>query len=395
MSGPAISWKALDTGAWRSEIVEGGRYQLASPSTVTGNPSLAMQAGQSCAVRVYIGGTLHPDASLTVNGTTPVAILNAIGQPLTGQEKFDLVIEVAMPYGQNLTTTDEPNGSPASPFTTVDQRTAWATANLATLRSGVSTVWGPGDSTEYAWNGPLATDWEGIRGPYLGSDKNPYPGSTTPAELATLAATGPDEIWIANPAVPRGKSKLVVNAARTNYVPPKGEALASVWGTPEAPLRSISTGVLTFTELYGSTGDLSPIIPDYMIPDGIVMEFVCLAGSKYVTSGLAGANIGACLSGAATVETGANKYPLAAFGYTPSTVPVGIAKPYSALIARDGAVIGHGTGSTAAVSQIVAGGANQNPFTSGAMRVRINGQGSKIDDTFVIDGFTLCSMGNL
>lgn len=50
-------------------------------------------------------------------------------------------------------------GSPSSPFTTTDQRTAWATANLATLRSGVSTVWGPGDSTEYVWNGPLATDW--------------------------------------------------------------------------------------------------------------------------------------------------------------------------------------------------------------------------------------------
>lgn len=56
-----------------------------------------------------------------------------------------------------LVYSDAP-GSPSSPFTSEAQRTAWATANLATLRSGVSTVWGPGN-VEYVWNGPLATDW--------------------------------------------------------------------------------------------------------------------------------------------------------------------------------------------------------------------------------------------
>lgn len=49
-------------------------------------------------------------------------------------------------------------GSPFAPFATVEERTAWATANLASLRSGVTTVWGPG-AVEYVWNGPLATDW--------------------------------------------------------------------------------------------------------------------------------------------------------------------------------------------------------------------------------------------
>lgn len=167
MPGPTISWKTLDAGAWRSEIVERGRYQLASPSTVTGNPSLAMQAGQSCTVRVYIGDTLYPDASLTVSGTTPVAILNAIGQPLTGQEKFDLVIEVAMPYGGNLTTTDEPNGSPSAPFASTADLYAWAALNLSTLYAGRSTAWV--GAIEYRFVGPGADVW----GAVLRGDGNP------------------------------------------------------------------------------------------------------------------------------------------------------------------------------------------------------------------------------
>ena len=164
MAGPAINWKTLDTGAWRSEIVEGGRYQLASPSTVTGNPSLAMQAGQSCTVRIYIGGTLCPDASLTVNGTTPVAILNAVGQPLTGQEKFDLVIEVAMPYGQNLTTTDEPNGSPTSPFASTEER------NAAGLFRPNTVAWVANDPVPTAYmlvncaTGVSDADWQEMAG---------------------------------------------------------------------------------------------------------------------------------------------------------------------------------------------------------------------------------------
>jgi hypothetical protein len=50
-------------------------------------------------------------------------------------------------------------GSPSAPFATAGERTAWATANLASLLPGRTTAWGPGN-VEYMWNGPLATDWE-------------------------------------------------------------------------------------------------------------------------------------------------------------------------------------------------------------------------------------------
>lgn len=155
MPGPTIQWKTVDTEVVLSEIREEGRYRLASPAAVTGAPSLAMQAaGQNCTVRTYIGGVYRSDSLLTVPSTTPVAIRNAVGQPLTGQEMFDMVIEVGnLGFGSVLLTTDEPNGSLTSPFTTTAERTAWATANLATLRSGVSTVWGPGNR-EYLFVGP-------------------------------------------------------------------------------------------------------------------------------------------------------------------------------------------------------------------------------------------------
>ena len=52
-------------------------------------------------------------------------------------------------------------GSPSTPFATIAERTAWAAANLSSLRSGASTVWGPGN-VKYVWNGPLATDWAAL-----------------------------------------------------------------------------------------------------------------------------------------------------------------------------------------------------------------------------------------
>lgn len=187
MPGPSIPWKTLETEAWRTQIdsVPPARYKLASPRTITGSPSFAMgSADQHCVVRVYIGAGEAPDLSLTVSGTTPVPMTNAVGGNLTAQELADLRIEVGMPQpGFTLLTTDEPNGSPSAPFTTEAERTAWATANLASLLPGRTTVWGPGN-VEYVWNGPLATDWQGIRGPYLGSPENPFPGA------AALPAAG-------------------------------------------------------------------------------------------------------------------------------------------------------------------------------------------------------------
>ena len=120
MPGPSIPWKTLETETWRTQIdsVPPARYKLASPRTITGAPSFAMEsADQHCVVRVYIGAGEAPDLSLTVSGTTPVPMTNAVGGNLTAQELADLRIEVGMPQpGFILLTTDEPNGSPSNPF---------------------------------------------------------------------------------------------------------------------------------------------------------------------------------------------------------------------------------------------------------------------------------------
>lgn len=202
MPGPTIQWTPIDTTEVLSEIREEGRYRLASPSAVTGAPSLAMQAaGQNCTVKVYIGGVYRSDALLTVPSTAPVTIRNAVGQPLTGQEMFDMVIEVGnLGFGSVLLTTDEPNGSPSAPFTTEAERTAWATANLSSLLPGRTTAWGPGN-VEYVWNGPMATDWQGIRGPYLGSAENPFPNA---AALPASGAYIGDTKYLVSPNVPCG-----------------------------------------------------------------------------------------------------------------------------------------------------------------------------------------------
>ena len=388
--GAVIPWKKLDTSAWRSEIVEGGRYQLASPSTVTGNPSLAMQAGQSCTVRVYIGGTLYPDASLTVNGTTPVAILNAVGQPLTGQEKFDLVIEVAMPYGQNLLTTDEPNGSPSAPFASEAQRTAWATANLASLLPGRTTAWVivGGVAVEYVWNGPLATDWEGIRGPFPGSPANPFASTTTPAELATLAATGPDEIWIANPAVPRGKSKLVVNAARTLYAPPRGELIAGVYSAGAAPYFSGSPGVLTIAELW--TG---AIVPDYMIPDGLWMVSLGFITMSQASDPVGGAAFGMTLSSAPISDSSMDATIQGASAVTPAVNGTQTSTVKSAVpFARVGATFMGSPGTSGGASG--QGRAIQiGEFATGATCLRFGVLASKVSDVGNIWNFEVVSAG--
>lgn len=90
-------------------------------------------------------------------------------------------------------TSDIGPGSPSTPFTTIAERTAWATQNLAALRSGASTVWGPGN-VEYVWNGPLATDWID-KPPFLiglGSASNPFDiaiwGGTASAVASAIRA---------------------------------------------------------------------------------------------------------------------------------------------------------------------------------------------------------------
>lgn len=159
MAGSAINWESLAREDAIGPIVSSGRYRLDSPSTVTGSPTFAMAAAeQSAEIRVFLPGGKSIEAPLAISGTTAVSLVDQVGKPFSQSDLALIEIEVAMPYGQNLLTTDEPNGSPSAPFTTEAERTAWTTANLASLLPGRTTAWGPGNQ-EYRFVGPEPDKW--------------------------------------------------------------------------------------------------------------------------------------------------------------------------------------------------------------------------------------------
>ena len=125
-------------------------------------------------------------------------------------------------------------GSPSSPFASEAQRTAWATANLATLRSGVSMVWGPGN-VEYVWNGPLATDWEGIRGPYPGSPASPF---ATTAER-DAAGSGILSAWISELAT--GSGAFLTEKIGGVWGVRRGDALVDLLNPCERVVPGVTT----------------------------------------------------------------------------------------------------------------------------------------------------------
>lgn len=228
----------------------------------------------------------------------------------------------------------------------------------------------------------------GIRGPYLGSAENPYPASTTTANLVALAATGPEEIWIANPAVPRGKSKLVVNAARTLYVPPRGELIAGVYSSGVSPYFSGSPGVLTLAELW--TGE---IVPDYMIPDGLWMMSLGFITMSQESFSVSGAAFGMTLSSVAISGTSMAETIQGAAGVAPSadgtqTAVVKQVAPFARVGATFMGAPGTSGGSSGRGRAIQIGA-----FSTNATRLRFSILATKTSDVGNIWNFEVVSQG--
>ena len=151
-------------------------------------------------------------------------------------------------------------GSPSAPFASEAQRTAWATANLATLLPGRSTVWGPG-AVEYVWNGPLATDWEGIRGPYPGSPDNPFAST---AEIVAAGVGATETPWVLNPLAPLGRTQAYF--AGGVWAPIPGQCIAlyrGVAGQPLVDMTATGRAPATWYEVWAPTDP----IPDWLIPN--------------------------------------------------------------------------------------------------------------------------------
>lgn len=328
MPGPTIQWKTVDTEVLLSEIREPGRYRLASPAAVTGAPSLAMQAaGQNCTVRTYIGGVYRSDSLLTVPSTTPVAIRNAVGQPLTGQEMFDMVIEVGnLGFGSVLLTTDEPNGSPSSPFTST---------------------------------------WSAV-------------------DRAALAAVSPPRtiVYAENPCTPEGVSKLVRNAAGTDFIPAIGECIVDLVGLP---LSQVTPGVLTLAEIYGANVGSSPIVPDFMTPIGGIIELSIKAFVRNSVAPTAGSIVMGCFSGSLPDKTGVHEYPQAATAL-PDAAGYGIGESPT-ILQRASIKFTHGSQGGRSLQTW------EHPAVSGANRVWVMAKPSDINDVIAVQRIHACYTG--
>ena len=110
----AINWKTYDTGEIVTEIRQNRRYKLASPSTVTGAPSLAMQSATQFAIVYIYVDDVKLSTPLTISGTTKTPI-TINGKTPSQEDLLTLSIEVGgIGNGEVIYTTDEPNGSPSA-----------------------------------------------------------------------------------------------------------------------------------------------------------------------------------------------------------------------------------------------------------------------------------------
>ena len=160
----AINCKTYDTGKIVDEIRENRRYALASPSTVTGTPSLAMQSAEQMAVvYIYVDG-VKISTPLTISGTTKTPITINGASP-SKEDLLSLSFEVTgVGDGEVLLTTDEPNGSPAAPFASTAERNA-----AGPFRSNI-VAWIAGDPVPTAYmlvngaTGVSDADWQEMAG---------------------------------------------------------------------------------------------------------------------------------------------------------------------------------------------------------------------------------------
>lgn len=210
-----------------------------------------------------------------------------------------------------------------------------------------------------------------------------YNGTTLPLP------TGGDclRIRAINPAVPKGWSWLEWTGAI--WAPPRGEPIAVKWRSSAAPIANVTPGVTTLTEIYGASAG-SPIIPDYMLPDGLVFE---ASGwiAAYNAAGVSGCVLGIGISGSIMTGTAEFYYPHAA-GVTPTAT--GLGAPYNT---RGRGIVSGGLFKGAAGSGNGGGIINNTHGTvvAGANRVWAMAKPSGVADRIQLDGYSFVSEGNL
>jgi hypothetical protein len=132
-----------------------------------------------------------------------------------------------------------------------------------------------------------------------GSPSAPFPDAAA-RDAAYPSPTIGTRVKMINPAVGNpvvGGVLDLTNASWLEYIgngkwaPPMGEDIASRYANP---IASLTPGNLTLAELYGSTGNASPVIPDYMLPNGIAWQMESSIACAKTVTGSPKFGIGIC-----------------------------------------------------------------------------------------------------
>lgn len=258
--GTTIQMIKLVDGSTVSSAQSNGDYKFANFSAVLGIPSFSMSRAEGKAtLQAKLPSGESVGSEIFVRGTTPVAI--SVSPEVDVSRLVFNVGEIDV--GEALVFTDEPNGSPASPFATAAERDA--------------------------------------------AYPNPAPGT---------------RVKMVNPAVGDRVVGGVLNLTNASWLeyrssgkwsPPRGELIAGVYSSGDVPFFSGSSGILTLAELWTSA-----VIPDYMIPDGLWMMSLGFITISQASAPVAGAAFGMQLSGAFTIDNAMNFTIQGAAGVTPS-----------------------------------------------------------------------------
>lgn len=260
------------------------------------------------------------------------------------------------------------------PFTDIPAANAWAAANPSSLFPGLLATAG---GVQIRWKG--AVGWVAAYGDAVGTI---YNGTTVPFPTPSASLLGM-RIPAVNPAVPRGFSWLECNG--TSWAPPAGELIAGVFSDYyTSPIANVVPNALTATEIWSGE-----IIPDYMLPDRIVIR-----GSLQTiiinSAGVAGANIGLYVSSSPGTCNGFNGI-VSAYNLTPTSVGVGNIWQAQGINWKRGSLIGGPDGRGTVAGSL----SDTYPAVAGSTRLRLSIKPSSLTDRGALYGAAIYSAGNL
>lgn len=210
----------------------------------------------------------------------------------------------------------------------------------------------------------------------------PYVYNGTARPLPVAGDYIGQRIMVANAAVPRGVSRLEWTGAI--WAPPAGELIAGIWCGAN-PVALVTPGVTSLTKIYAS-----PVIPDYMLPDGLIFTANSIMSAANA-SGVSGCMLGVTISGNTPTGATAQLYARGAT-VTPGGNPLALGASVATAQRKATAFrTSHGEMPSAFAFDLSPIGT----FVSNACKLYAMAKPSGVNDQIRFDGASVISMGAL